>query len=83
MASVFWDLSQVLNIYHQAGNLKTDHQAENKMMFCFFLVKQTAGFAGLDQRVVSHSRDAWQRQSEFPMLICCLNENQQQRAEES
>lgn len=73
MALVFWDLSQVLNIYHQAGNLKTYHQAENKTMFCFFLVKQTAEFAGLDQRVGSHSRDARQGQSEFPMLICCLS----------
>lgn len=68
-------LSQVLNIYHQAGNPKTYQQAENKSMFCFFPVKGTAEFAGLDQRAVSNRGDARQGQSEFPLLICCLNEN--------
>lgn len=46
-------LSQVLNIYHQAGNPKTYQQTENKLMFCFFPVKGTAEFAGLDQRVTA------------------------------
>lgn len=37
-------------------------------MFCFFLIKRTAEFVGLDQRAVSNPGDARQGQEDFPML---------------
>lgn len=60
--------------YLSSSQKRTSRQ-KIKSMFCFFRVKGTAEFAGLDQRAVSNRGDARQGQSEFPLLICCLNEN--------